>query len=416
MKIIHLSYSDIRGGAARATYRIHCALRNQNIDSKMLVNKSKLNDSNILRPSNKIEKIFTELRPRITKYLLVKYLKTGNPIIHSPSFLPSSWINYINNSDNDIVHLHWVQGELISIADIAKIKKPIVWTVQDMWIFCGAEHYTEDYRWREGYLDNNRPSHESGFDLNRWTWKRKKKHWKQPIQIVAPSRWLAECITNSKLLSRWPTSIIPNTINTDFWIPIDKKTARQKLNLPIDKKIILFGAIEGEKDPRKGFDLLKKSLEYLKNNLSNSDIELVVFGKSRKKLDSKFSFSSHYMGHIDDDEYLRLLYCSSDLVLIPSKQDNLPNVGLEAHACAIPIVAYNVGGLSDIIEHKNTGYLAKPFIIEDFARGINWVLENNLSLNLGKNARKKAMTIFSEKIISKAYMNIYNQVLKDKTK
>ena len=116
---------------------------------------------------------------------------------------------------------------MISISDIAKINKPTIWTPQDMWIFSGAEHYTDDNRWRLGYKKNNRPHYESGFDLNLWTWKRKMKFWTQSIQIVAPSQWLAKCVKESVLTSEWPVSIIPNTINTDVWKPINKKIARE---------------------------------------------------------------------------------------------------------------------------------------------------------------------------------------------
>jgi hypothetical protein len=202
MKVIHLNHSDINGGAARAAYRIHHALRASGVDSQMWVNKALAGDWTVGGPISKWDKGVALFRPYLAKPL-VSMLKTGNPIIHSPAIIPSQWVKWINSSDADVVHLHWVQGEMLSIADIGRIKKPIVWTLHDMWTFCGAEHYTEEFRWREGYRRNNRPSYESGFDLNRWTWQRKRKHWQRPMHIVTPSQWLAECVRESALMREW---------------------------------------------------------------------------------------------------------------------------------------------------------------------------------------------------------------------
>jgi glycosyltransferase involved in cell wall biosynthesis len=411
MKVLHLSYSDINGGAARATYRIHHALRKEGIDSRMWVNKLSSEDWTVEGPLNKIDKFFIELRPRIINNLLTKTLKTENLIIHSPSVLSSKLVKRINSSDADIVHLHWIQGEMLSISDIAKIKKPIVWSPQDMWVFSGAEHYTNDYRWRDGYRSDNRPSYESGFDLNRWTWKRKKKYWQRPIQIIASSQWLATCVNESLLMSNWPVSVVPNTINTDYWKPLDKKFARNQLDLPVSSPLVLFGAIGGAKDPRKGYDLMINSLKLLQNNPSTKGLELVIFGQHRPQSPPSLGFPVHYMGHLYDDLSLRALYSSVDAMLIPSRQDNLPNTGLEAHACATPVIAFNTGGLADIVEHKFTGYLAKAFDIEDFANGIIWTLEQSAIGQLGNQARERVVLKFSERVIATAYIEIYNKVL-----
>jgi glycosyltransferase involved in cell wall biosynthesis len=225
MKVIHLSYSDTEGGAARATYRIHRALIKESINSEMWVNRKISEDWTVHEPNNKIEKILNEIRPRLINNSLVKMMKTKNDLIKSPSLLPSLWVKRINDSDADVVNIHWVQNEMLSIKDISKIKKPLVWTLHDMWAFCGVEHYSAENRWREGYNFKNRPTYETGLDISLWTWKRKKKYWKNPIQIVTPSLWLAKCVQESKLLSCWPVSVIANTLNVEKFRPINKKIA-----------------------------------------------------------------------------------------------------------------------------------------------------------------------------------------------
>lgn len=413
MRIIHLSYSDISGGAFRATYRTHHSLLKQGIHSRLLVNEKKSDDLTVECLNNKISKVLTNLRTKVINYSLVKMLKTENKIIHSPSVLPSSWVERINNSDADIVHLHWIQNEMLSIKDISKIKKRVVWTLHDMWAFCGAEHYTNDNRWREGYYFNNRPNYESGFDLNRWTWNRKKKYWNKPMYIVTPSTWLAKCVSESALMKNWPVSVIANPINTDQWIPIDKKKARQLFNLPQDVNLILFGSMANEKDPRKGYDLLLSALEYLKTD-KKKKIELVIFGHSKPKSQLDLGFPLHYFGHIHDDSRLSALYSVADVMVVPSRLDNLPNTALEAQACRIPVVSFDIGGLPDIIEHQKTGYLANAFDTRDLANGINWILEQSDSSKLGNNARERVIEKFSEKKITKDYISIYKKIFKEK--
>ena len=197
---------------------------------------------------------------------------------------------------------------MLSISDIVKIEKPIVWTLHDMWAFCGAEHYTNDERWKEGYQKYNRPNYESGFDLNRWTWERKKKYWKNSFHVVTPSTWLAKCVSNSNLMKNWTVSLIPYAIDTDKWKPLNKIMSRKKLNLPEGVNLILFGAPGGGKDPRKGYDLLLKSLEYMK--IKNT--ELVIFGESKPEKNQNLKIPIHYMGDIFDDKILTLMDFNCD--------------------------------------------------------------------------------------------------------
>ncbi len=411
MKVFHLSYTDINGGAARCAYRIHHALRDRGIDSQMLVNIASSGDWTVKSPSSQFVKTIGRIRPQLAIPLL-KLLRTSNPVIHSPSVVPSRWPERLNASDADVVHLHWVQGEMLSIADIGRIRKPIVWTLHDMWAFCGAEHYTTDARWRDGYLADNRPPHERGFDLNRHTWLRKRKHWRRPMQIVCPSKWLAECVHASALMDDWPVSVVPNPIDTDRWQPIDKHLARQLLGLPQCCPLLLFGAMSGANDARKGIDLLLKSLAELQTDAEFSDLQLVVFGQPEPLSPPQFGFPVHYTGQLHDDLTLRALYSAADTFLLPSRQDNLPNTGLEAHACGTPVVAFNTGGLPDIVENRVTGALAEPFEPAALAASIRWVLEDPQRCRaLGAAARERAERLWATTRVAGIYQEVYGSVL-----
>ncbi|WP_319525639.1 glycosyltransferase family 4 protein [uncultured Desulfosarcina sp.] len=408
MKVIQLSHSDANGGAARAAYRIHHCLRDAGIDSRMWVNQALAGDVTVQGPLNKREKQSAVLRGHVGG-LFKHIFKTGNPIMHSPAIFPSRWVKRVNTSDADIVHLHWIAEEMLSVADIGRIQKPIVWTLHDMWAFCGAEHLAMDTRWRDGYRHENRPPYESGFDLNRWTWLRKHKHWQRPIHIVTPSRWLADCARESKLMHNWPISMTPNPIDTERWKPITYELARELLGLPVDVPLLLFGAIGGVSEHHKGFDLLLRALEHLQGEPHVQGLELVVFGQRTPQSPPRLGFPIHFTGHLHDDLSLRALYSAANALVIPSRQDNLPNTGIEAQACATPVIAFNIGGLPDIVVHQQTGYLAKGFDTQDLARGIVWVLAKRKTGRLGKQAREQAVARFSYPVIAEKYRQIYEQ-------
>ncbi len=407
MKVKLLNHSDINGGAARAAYRIHHALRDSGVDSTMWVNQATAGDWTVEGPTRKLGKIVARIRPQIAD-IITKTLRTENPIIHSPAIFPAHWVKRINQSDADVVHLHWVAGEMLSMADIGRIDKPIVWTLHDMWAFCGAEHVAWDERWREGYRRDNRPAHELGFDLNRWTWKRKQKHWKRPIQIVTPSRWLACCVRESALMRDWPVSVIPNCLDTDRWKPMEQTLARELLGLPADMPLVLFGSFGANASHHKGFDLLTDALRHLRGVIS--ELELVVFGQLAPRKPPDLGFPIHYIGHLHDDLSLRALYSATDAVVVPSRQEAFGQTASEAQACGTPVVAFNIGGLPDIVRHLRTGYLAKAFETEDLAAGIRWIFQHSDKAKLRNSARKYAVQFFNPKVVAKQYRAIYDKV------
>jgi glycosyltransferase involved in cell wall biosynthesis len=408
MRVLHLSYSDLEGGAARAGFRIHHAVKQVGVESRFAVTKACSNESEIITNCFFFEKIKNKFR-RLIASGARQFLTTQNPVIHSPSIINSNLPKILNKIDVDLIHLHWFGFETLSISDIAAIDKPIVWTLHDMWAFCGAEHYSSDDRWRRGYHKKNRILSEKGFDLNRWVWMRKKKIWKRKINIVTPSAWLAHCVRESALMHDWPTDVIPYHINPFRWQPVSRTLARQMFNLSQDANLILFGAAGGVTDPRKGFDLLQEALVSLKNN--GKEFELVIFGQSQHIKQLGDCFKVHYAGNIVDEVAMSVLYSAADVYVLPSRQDNLPNTGLEAHSCGIPVVGFNVGGVPEIVDHMKTGYIAQPFDTKDLSNGILWVLENvNKDNNIRTAARSRALSEWSAEVVGNKYQELYRRV------
>ncbi len=410
IKVLHLSYSDFSGGAAKAAYRIHKALRSIGIDSSLGVNLKLSDDWTVFLPTGFKHRILARIKSAIATQIR-HFFSTQNKALHSVAIFNSSWPEYINQSDYSVVHLHWIGHEMLSIRDIQKIKKPIIWTFHDMWPYCGAEHYTTDLRWSFAYKKETRSVTERGLDVNRWTWSRKKKYWTNKISVVTPSNWLASDVKKSSLMFDWPVSVIPYPIDMDSWEPVDKNLARDLFKLPKSTPLVLFGAMGGSRDSRKGFDLLVNSLNHLHKNGHCLDLQLVIFGESSPQNPINLSFPVNYVGPLNDEFSLRVLYSAADVMLVPSRQDNLPLTAIESLACGTPVIAYSIGGMADLIQHEINGYLAKPYDFIDYSNGIKWALTQRANEKVRVNIREVAIKKFNPKKIAIQYKNLYEKVL-----
>ncbi|WP_257291867.1 glycosyltransferase, partial [Endozoicomonas sp. ONNA1] len=278
MKILHLCYSDLEGGAARAAYRLHQAQRSVGLNSHMLV-INKCSDDPYVHTVSLRKKLRVKAAATIARRIL-KAQKTGNPIHHSLNLFPSGLPRIINKLSPDIVNLHWVGNEMLSIGEIASLKQPIVWTLHDMWSFSGCEHYDDDLsseRYSAGYSRESRHSEHSGIDLDRWIFQRKKKTWSNKrFHIVAPSSWLADCVQRSTLFADQSVKVINNCIDHSVYKPLSRNLARETLGLSQSKKYLLFGAMSSTSDPRKGYHLLVPALQKLKKLGEAENIELLI--------------------------------------------------------------------------------------------------------------------------------------------
>lgn len=400
------------GGAGNAARRVHRALLAQGEDSSMRVNNKQSDDWRIIGHANKLAKARAWINTSLSASLL-KLQRSRNPVLHSLCMLPTGIGKELNNSSYDLVNLHWFGHDMISVAEIARIHKPLVFTLHDSWAFCGTEHLPdglEDMRYKEGYARHNRPSSNTGLDLDRFVWRAKKKYWTQKRHIICPSNWMAECVNQSSLMKDWPVTVIPNALDTDLYKPIEKKVARHILGLPTDKKILLFGAIGGQKDFRKGFDLLAGALQRLSTNPIMEETQCIVAGQSAPQ-HQQLNVDIRYMGHMYDDYSMALLYNAVDITVVPSRVESFGQAASEALACGTPVVAFNTTGLKDIVDEK-TGYLAESYSASDLANGIISLLENeNIRLEKGAAGRKKALELWASPVIAQKYLQVYQEAL-----
>lgn len=413
MKILIVNTSDIDGGAARAAYRLHKALLSQGVDSQMLVQTKSSDDYTVIIETDKLKRILNKLRPFLDS-IPVRFYKNRTKTLFSSSWLPfSNIVDKINEINPDIVHLHWICNGMMRIEDIARIKAPIVWSLHDMWAFTGGCHYDEECNGYEKECGNCKIlGSDKEKDLSRKIWHRKEKTFaKIPnMTIMGLSRWLAECAKKSTLFKNTKVVNLPNPIDTNVFQPFSKDKARELWRLPKDKRLVLFGAMGATSDSRKGFKELSKAL----HKLDDKNVEFVIFGSSEPQQSQNFGFKTHYLGSLSDDVSLVTLYSAVDVMIVPSLQENLSNAIMESLACGTPVVGFDIGGNSDMIEHQVNGYLAKPFDTIDLADGIEWVLHAPNYDELCKNALEKVLREFDSVVVAGKYIVLYKEILNDK--
>ena len=419
MKILHLSTHDTNGGAARATYRLHKGLQNIGLDSQMLVQEKSSSDKTVIAP--KIRLFQGIAKTKLTfETLPLKFYRNRAEGTFFSQWLPDRVVPQVAKINPDIINLHWISGAFMQIESIAKLNKPLVWTLHDMWVFTGGCHVAKDcqnYTQSCGTCPQLNSSND--WDLSRWVHNRKTRAWSKlnstnsnHLTLVAPSNWIAECALSSSLFKNSRVEIIPHGLNTEKYRPITKTIAREILKLPQDKKLILFGAIEATSDRNKGFHLLQPALLKLSQSGWKDNTEVVIFGASRPENPPDLGFKTHYLGHLYDDNSLAATYSATDVMLVPSLQESFGQTASESLACGTPVVAFNATGLKDIVSHQVCGYLAKPYDTEDFAKGISWVLENTQRHEkLCFYAREKAEREFTLQLQARRYSALFEEVV-----
>ncbi|PSN15123.1 glycosyl transferase [filamentous cyanobacterium CCT1] len=412
MHVLHLSESDVDNGGARAAYRLHQGLRSIGCHSQMLVRAKFGTDPSVVRETS----LLTKISPPLSGLPMHLYPKRPGGIF-SMQWVPDVLAQRVKQFNPDIVHIHAVCNGYLQIETLRKFHKPLVWTLHDMWPFTGGCHYNQDcdhYQKVCGACPQLGSNHRQ--DFSHWTWKRKINAWKDlDLTLVATTSWMAECARSSSLFQDTRIEIISLGLDTDIYKPHNRHFAREVLSLPQEKHLVLFGAINGMSDRRKGFHLLQPALQRLSQSGWQDQIELVIFGSSQPEQAIELGFKTHYVGRLNDDLSLALVYSAADVMVVPSVQEAFGQTASEAQSCGTPVVAFNATGVKDVVDHQQTGYLAIQFEEEDLAKGIVWALENQeRHRQLRCHAREKGLRDFSSRTQANHYMSLYTNLIEER--
>ncbi len=420
MKILFLNTFEKYGGAAMACYRLYQSLKkNTKATYNLLVSDIDKNNehTNTINPnyiSQKIQKLkFITERVSYWAYMKNKNFKYA----FSPANIGQSITTHSLVKQADILHLHWINFGFISLKELEKIcqsDKKIVWTMHDMWAFTGGCHYVGACTNFEKSCGNcqflKKPSPK---DWSFQIFERKKEIIKnKKITFIGSSNWITEEAKKSGLFNENHQFFhIPTPIDTDIFLPLDKENLRKEMNLPAHQFFLLFGAMNIA-DTRKGFHLLLKALEILAAKNKNLPLHLLIFGKSTPEMLEKLPFAYTNLGILKGDIEIQKAYNLAHSFVLPSLEDNLPNTILESLACGTPSLSFNLGGMPEMIDNELNGLITRENTAENLAQNIEkmidfWLNQSDFFHLLQDNARKKALTEYSEKVIAEKYFLKY---------
>lgn len=410
MRVLHLASSDSQGGGSRAALRLHQSLRTLGIDSSMLVQARQTDDATVFTAAS----AFDRIRWRLNATMDTLPVRLYSRRVRSPfsaAIAPFPAIDrWIRRLDPDVIHLHWINNGMLALSQLLNIKKPLVWTHHDSWAFTGGCHIPgECTRFQTGCGSCPLLGSASDADLSRYLYKRKESIFQriQGLHCIGLSRWMSARIADSSLLGKFPVSTIPNPFDFDSFKALSRSVSRTLLGLPQGPPIALFIAASGVADRNKGFDLLRAALPALQN----APIELAIVGPTPPGWTPKVDCKVHNLGVFADDLSIRAAFSAADVLVLPSRQETLATVAIEAMACGTPVVAFATGGLPDIVDHNANGYLARCFDPADLAHGIEWVLSHRSPKELRKKARKACVQKFDHRRVARRYAELYQEVV-----
>ena len=409
MNILFISTSDFHGGAAIAASRLLYALKSEGKKVKMVVRDKLGSDNDVFVAGGSHKNRFNFYFERTVIFLKNRFSRKNLfDISIANSGVQITKLEEYKRAD--IIHLHWINQGMLSLSElenILKSGKKVVWTMHDMWPFTGICHHAgicNNFEKGCGfcpYLKNP-----SSVDLSHQTFKKKSDIYsKGKITFVACSEWLADLAVKSPIAAGHTVISIPNPIDTDVYYPVENKDElREKWRLPTDKKIILYAAAKAS-DPRKGTEYLIKVAKKLATERCE-DIIFLIVGNEGKQIADKLTLPTVNMGYITPQQ-MPEIYNVSDLYVTPSLQENLPNTIMESMACGTPCVGFNIGGIPEMIIHKENGYVSRYKDVTDFAEGILWSLFETDTATLSLNAHKRSTAEYNNQNIAERYIKIY---------
>jgi len=403
-KIVHIQAGIFTAG--RAALRLHNAFLEEKYDSSILSLWPDINDNERIKHmrihSNIIGWIDSKLQSFLQRDNNKQFGQFSFPILGTDI----SRMDQLKEAD--IIYLHWVQGGFLNLSNIeklAKLGKPMVIIMHDMWSITGGCHHSfmcEKYKTRCDHCQmfpKNRIIDLPAFEFNK---KRRLYSKYDNLCFVSPSKWLYGCANQASLTKDKPLFYIPNIIDNSIFKSFDKTCARQILNIHPDETVISFGAASID-SPYKGWTYLQKALELLKQGNSIEKPSVLIFGSGyNKSIADTIPFKSRFTGFLRDEYSTSLVYNASDVFITPSLADNQPTTVMESMCCGTPVVGFDVGGIPDMIKHKENGYLAKYKDTEDLVNGVRFCLENNV--------KGKVLPLFEKSNVIRKHIELINSI------
>ncbi len=433
MRVTHLSTYHLFGGAAVAATRLHRALQKQvwsgtAVESTMLVGTAKRLEPHRAAPGvTYLANNFLAEQTAFGRFVAERLYFLPHERDHSVrfQFSPARFGANLNFhpaiQQADVLHLHWINFGFLSISGLRslfELRKPIVWTLHDQWAFTGGCHYS---RGCDHFLSHCRQcpylKKPNERDLSYRVFEQKIDLFRnKQVHFTPPSRWLAGEANRSALLRDLPFTVIPYPIDQNAFCPIDRAEANAHLDLPnTNRPRLLFGSANVT-DSRKGFRYFAEALALLHQQHPDLSPEILIFGKGRSYLFNELPYPIRHLGILTTEDEIVAAYNAADAMVVPSLEDNLPNTVIESMACGTPVVGFRTGGIPEMIDHRQNGYLAEVGSAQELADGLAFILTHQNPEILRLNARQSAENRFSEDVVARQHIELYIQLMSERVK
>lgn len=428
LRLLLVSFSLSRGGAAIAAMkfarlaqrfaevRCFCA-EPSSVDCKLLVQGPSHFD------------FIIHFIKRIVSYFLLKIMCDTNPVKHSLNLFSSrNVLHGIKGAErtNTVLHLHWINNDTLSIFRLRKLPPCTVITLHDEWLYCGAEHYypsyAKDKKFKDGYSKHAPDIRGVNWNGLIWRIKRSQLMTRNDLIFTVPSTWMLDRSRQSVILGDKNVRLLPNPIETDEFIPsgqIERTSLRAKIGINESDIIFTVGAVKGEQNPLKGFDVFRDALTMLSQELDSAfleNIRFVTFGADKPGSEEYCGFSAINLGRVNGAGEMRKVYALADCTVVPSRVESFGQVAAESLACQVPVVAFRTSGITDIVQHGSSGYLAEPYQAESLAGCLKQVIQLSRKERaaLGRIGREHVMAKFSFPVVGEIYQDIIAEALRTK--
>jgi len=418
MKVLSLSQSDLYGGASIANYRLCEELRAFGIDVDMYAMRKDSSEEWVYFESTLLKKFNSVILPHLDNLSKIFY-GVCPEFSWSLNIFSNLSINFDLINSYDILHVNWIGKNFIPIQSLKKIKIPIVWTLHDSWAYTGGCHVhfkCSNFKTKCGncYQINSHRADDVSYKL----WAKKKDAYKNlDLHFIAPSKWIYQQARKSSLLAQFDISIIPNGLNTEIFKPADKVTARQILNIPEDKKIVLFGSFSPFSSKNKGFTVMCEAYIHLckSNKKYSNEIIFCVFGSSIPAPIECNNIPIYNLGVINDNYKLACIYSAADFTCVPSISESFCQVAAESMACGTPVLCFKTTGLKNLVKHLINGYSAFPITSKNLSYGFEYLLKDKALLKkMGNSARKFAIENLEITSVAERHLHLYSNLIASK--
>lgn len=422
MKVAFINTFDRLGGATQSCRRTALALRAAEVDVRIVAQEQTQPDEMVVPAYVGWQKYLARFReygerlrfvPREASRA-VRFQFSFDDLGQDISKLP-----FIQEAD--VLHFHWISRAYLSLQSfqaLARLNKPMVWSLHDMWAFTGGCHYAGSCTHFQKACGNcwhlKRPAKN---DISHQIWTRKAAVYPGlNMTYVGSSAWLAGIAKTSSLLGQERVINIPTPVEQDIFCPMEKADLRRALTIGEDRIVLLFVAMNVQ-EKRKGFAYIKEALDLLaqSNSWIKEKVELLVLGRAQPADFADLPFPVHCLGRLSELPAIAKAYNTADVFLMPSLEDNLPNTVLESLSCGIPVVAFDTGGIPEMVAHQKNGYIAESQNARQLVEGIQWVLENpERYQQLSQAARATILNDYSYEKVAAKYLELYTQLLNKK--